>query len=394
MKRTILFILIALLLTQAAVANEADITPETALERLLTADELSESWFAPLFLDQITLTQLDRVIDQVTGSLGAFQGVSPYGGSYLAEYEGGDVPTTIALDDQGRIIGIFFQPPRLRSSGLSEAIEGFKELPGQVSLIVLSNVGELAAIEPDLPLAVGSAFKLAVLAALETKVQLGELAWDDVVRLEESWRSIPSGVMQEWPIGSPVTLHTLATNMISISDNTATDALISIVGREFIEMFSPRNVPLLTTREASTLKNPQNSEALDRFRQADADGRRALLGELRNLPLPGPDVFAGGPVALDIEWYLTTRELCGLMGAVRHLELMGINPGLTNPADWSRVAYKGGSEPGALNFTTWLEKEDGAFACVSATWNNEEEALDELRFQILYSTLIETIKNQ
>ena len=39
---------------------------------------------------------------------------------------------------------------------------------------------------------------------------------------------------QDWPKGAPVTLHTLATLMISISDNTATDQLIAIVGRDAI----------------------------------------------------------------------------------------------------------------------------------------------------------------
>jgi hypothetical protein len=34
-----------------------------------------------------------------------------------------------------------------------------------------------------------------------------------------------------------------------------------------------------------------------------------------------------------------------------------INPGAAKKSDWDRVAYKGGSEPGVLSMTTWLEKD-------------------------------------
>src|SRR5690606_38312008 len=112
-----------------------------------------------------------------------------------------------------------------------------------------------------------------------------------------------------------------------------------------------------------------------RYRTLDPAGKRALLEELRDLPLPGPAIYADGPVALDVEWFLTTRELCGLMSLVRHQELMSVNPGVVLPSDWAKVSYKGGSEPGVYNLTTWLDREDGGFFCVSATWNNEREVL-------------------
>ena len=41
--------------------------------------------------------------------------------------------------------------------------------------------------------------------------------------------------MQDWPPGAAVTVETLATLMISVSDNTATDTLIRLVGRERVE---------------------------------------------------------------------------------------------------------------------------------------------------------------
>jgi hypothetical protein len=38
---------------------------------------------------------------------------------------------------------------------------------------------------------------------------------------------------------------------------------------------------------------------------------------------------------------------------------------------WDRITYKGGSEPGVLNFSTRVEK-GGVVHCVVATWNHEE----------------------
>ena len=94
--------------------------------------------------------------------------------------------------------------------------------PGQTSVAV-ARLGDgapelIASIEPDRPLAIGSAFKLFILAELSRQVAAGERRWSDVVTLDR--RSIPSGVLQGWPRGSPLTLHTLAALMISQSDNT------------------------------------------------------------------------------------------------------------------------------------------------------------------------------
>ncbi|MFL9455456.1 serine hydrolase [Tolypothrix bouteillei VB521301_2] len=49
------------------------------------------------------------------------------------------------------------------------------------------------------------------------------LAWKDVVQLQPSEKSLPSGMLHTWPDGSYLTVQTLASLMISLSDNTATD---------------------------------------------------------------------------------------------------------------------------------------------------------------------------
>jgi hypothetical protein len=95
-----------------------------------------------------------------------------------------------------------------------------------------------------------------------------------------------------------------------------------------------------------------------------------VLVDLAIAPLPPASLFDGDPVALDVEWFFSTRELCALMAEVRRQPLMQVNPGVANPEDWETISFKGGSEPGVLNLTTALTAPDGHTYCVSATWND------------------------
>jgi hypothetical protein len=55
---------------------------------------------------------------------------------------------------------------------------------------------------------------------------------------------------------------------------------------------------------------------------------------------------------------------------------MTINPGIPSPG-WKRIAYKGGSDAGVLNLTSYVTAPDGTSYCVSATWNDRTRSPDE-----------------
>jgi beta-lactamase class A len=379
------FISIALSMSQAT------ISPQMAIERLLTTTEVKEEWFTPVFAKQVPPSQVQAIITSLKAELGAYQSVQADGSDYQIVFEKGIVPTKIVLTPDGQIAGLLFQPPLIKAANLEEAIAGFKTLPGQVSLLVVENGSEKAAFNADKPLAVGSTFKLAVLQALQDQIASRKKSWRDVVELQPEWKSLPSGILQNWADGSLLTLQTLASLMISLSDNTATDSLIHLVGRADIEAISPRNRPFLTTREAFVLKGSQNQDLLKRYRVADTTQRRSLLTEAAKTPLPNVSEFEANPVALDVEWFFTTQELCNLMEQVKDLPLMSINPGVAKAEDWQQVAFKGGSEPGVLNLTTWLKAKNDKTYCVSATWNHNTP-LEEVRFLGLYSGVLEVLK--
>jgi hypothetical protein len=342
------------------------ITPQAAVERLFR-EPADAGWFAPLFLENVTVEQVSAIVNAMTGEFGALQRVTGSGGRFTAKLEKADVPITIALDDSGRITSLFAQPAIPTGGSLDDYAAAIATLPGKTSLLVVTDGAERTAKDADAPLAVGSAAKLAILQALDEAVKAGRLAWDQVVALDPKWRTLPASDILDWPADTPITIATLTNLMISISDNMATDALISLVGRAPIEAITPRNTPFLTTAEIFKLQT--NPEMLKAWAAGDVAAKRAVLDKVGALPLPGVDQLT--TARTEAEWFMSVRELCALLDRVAALPAFQINPGLAERGMWKAVAYKGGSGIGVLNFSTRLVAEDGTTHCVVATWNND-----------------------
>jgi len=257
-------------------------------------------------------------------------------------------------------------------------------------VLVLTDGEVVGAHQADTALGVGSAFKLLILDVLQDAIAAGDLAWDGVATLEDRHISLPSGVIQDWPIGSPMTLSSLANLMISVSDNTATDLLIEVVGRDALEARSPLNTPFLTTGELFRLKAEGNEGALEAFIAEDDVGQREVLDGIAGLPLPEvDDDFLSEPI-LEVEWFFTATELCGLLAETAALPAVSINPGLAQETEWARIAYKGGSEAGVLNFSTWVVGDDGREHCVVATWN-DTEPVDQAALVAPYAGILDRL---
>ncbi len=97
----------------AARPQPASPSPEAALVRLMTAPHLRAVWFAPVFLAQVSVAQLEQGRAAIEETLGPFVDVRPQpGGSYLLVFRAGVVRTRIALDGQGRIGTLAFGFPK------------------------------------------------------------------------------------------------------------------------------------------------------------------------------------------------------------------------------------------------------------------------------------------
>jgi beta-lactamase class A len=200
---------------------------------------------------------------------------------------------------------------------------------------------------------------------------------------------MPSGFLQTWPDGSPLTIHSLASLMISQSDNTATDVLLDLVGRANVEKVAPSSTPFLSTREAFALKEHANASLLARFRAGDEAARRSVLTEIAKMKL-GND-HSTEPYALDVEWHIGARKLCDLLSRNKAIPALHINPGVATASQWDLVAYKGGSEPGVLNYSTWVEKA-GHSHCVVTTWNDPASPVDGAQLTEKHRALLAALR--
>ncbi len=365
---------------------------QTALRQLFEAPAAEAEWFTQDFLNAVPAATVDRIVAGLRTDFGDLRTIALDGDAGTLSLERAEVPVNITLDAEGRIAGLFFGPPRAMETDPARFADTLRAAAlGDVALLVRVGGVDLVAEKADEALAVGSAFKLFVLRAYEDAIARGDIQRADVVMLEEADGSLPSGILQNAPAGLPVTLETLATLMIQISDNTATDALIRVLGRDTIEAISPRNVPFLTTGEAFRLKARAERSNFDAFVGGSAEERRAVLDNLIGAPLPAIGDLRT-ETTWEVEWFATARELCDL------LDTLADAPAMTLPTtaplkaeDWAQAAFKGGSEPGVLNLSARATRQDSTPACVVFTANADEAQPDE-RLALLFAALASALR--
>lgn len=372
-----------------------------------------DTLFAPTFLAAVPPAQIRQLTQQLATQLGTVTRVQRVHGAAdspthaefrLGFSKGFTVPMTIAVSaaPPNLVGGLLFGAPSKDVATLPELMHEFSALPGHVSVLAARLDGNavvpIAAVDSGRALALGSAFKLYVLAALINEIENGTRHWSDVVPLDSASQSLPSGVLQRWPAGTPMTIESLAILMISQSDNTAADRLLHLLGRERVESQQrevgnthfARNVPFPTTREMFALKTPADWALLRQYVAGSPVVRREVLTEIARQPYASlaPD-FSKGPVAIDsVEWFASASDLARTLLWIRNHSSTGpaataravlaVNPGLSWPSgEWSYIGFKGGSEPGVLNLSFLLRRADGQWFVLTATWNNPDKAVDE-----------------
>ena len=347
------------------------------------------AWFSASFLSQVPASKVDEIVAQLKQALGEYRSVDYTPTRFIAHFAKGTDDVLIHLDAQNKIDGLFFRPPAVTAGSIDEGLRSLQQ-EGSTLAYVIEEEGrsETAALNASSLLAVGSTFKLAVLNALNDLISGGKKHWDDVVPFQAEWKSLPSGVLQNWPDKTPITLATYAAQMISISDNTAADALIHVVGSAALRPYAGTNEPFLTTRHAFILKSPENAKLRDAYLAATTPAtRNAVLNEVDAASLPSIGSITATP-SPDIEWHYSVRDLCKLMLKVVDLPAVSINPGVAKRDEFRNIAYKGGSEPGVINLTTAVTTKRGTKFCFSATLNNNEHGIDESAFELAYGSVL------
>jgi hypothetical protein len=256
-------------------------------------------------------------------------------------------------------------------------------------------------IDPATAAPLGSAFKLYVLDALGNAVAAGKVGWNQPLTVTAQFKGLPPGDLQNEPDGTQISVLDTAAKMISVSDNTATDMLINLVGRSAVEaaltatgMASPAlDRPFLTTREIFILKLDQWPALAERYSAADEPHRRALLaGTVDRTPLPPVAAAGAWTTPRDInslEYFASASDICR---AYTSLAALARRPGLSpigqvislnddglklDPAQWRTTWFKGGSEPGVLTLAYLATTRTGRSYVVTVLAENPSQPIDE-----------------
>lgn len=407
--------------TTTVPGTEADVQDEIDwFVGILNGDELTaseyEARFSDEFRQQVSYEAIQPILEQFRPSA-PFSVVDRSGegssGEAVIESTTGDRARILAeIDDEMRFTTLLIQPteaPALEDPP-DTVVDAFARLAeiGEVRAltaeVVDGSCDVLDSVGVEEPTPVGSVFKLYVLAAVGEAVATGELAWDDSFTIEEELKSIPTGELQNRDAGSEVTILEAARLMISISDNTAADHLIDLLGREVVETIQARygnttpelNTPFLSTREFAALKvGPASGLRNPQWIEGDEGERRSILDQISDITpedIPVQDWI--DPVDPDlVEWFASPQDLCDLAIGLIDLadsvpevaQILEINPGIPAEAGvWDRIWFKGGSEPGLLA-TWWVTRVEGRTFVTAGSVVNADQTIDSDRAVLLFA---------
>ncbi len=399
--------------SHASQAADTSATGESAFDRramqlvdLIAGRYPYADFFAPSFQAVVPAAQFNAISNSLTTQYGdpvaVENATSANGrsGTVLLRFAKGIATIQLEVGSAAdeRVTGLRLTGFEMTDDSFDKVAAEIAALPGATGFLVAeiddARILPVAQAGADRQFAVGSTFKLYVLDELAAQIADGKRRWSDVAPLAH--QSFSSAGTANWPVGTPVTLHSLANWMISVSDNSATDTLIHLLGRETIEARMraaghsdpSRNIPFLTTVEAFALKGNNFANERTAFVGAtDAAQRRILDVNSEKLTLANVDgvSFSGGPRFIDsLEWFASPNDLARLMidlkkrGSAEAMAAMAINPGVDRTAaqQWNYLGYKGGSELGVISMSLFGErKSDGKWFIVTASWNNPDGAV-------------------
>lgn len=375
-----------------------------------------DGYFHPAFRAQVTKAQFDAIARQLTDQLGAPTGVASVTASSPNEaviqfgYERGIVTMRFGVEAAApnRVNNLLITGTTPRNDNAAQLEADFRALPGFGGFGIYaldSGVVPVRALNGDRSAPLGSGFKLWVLAELARQVRAGERRWSDVVPIGA--KSLPGGMTQAWPDGAPITLHSLATLMISISDNTATDTLITVLGRDKVDAMiaragvtdPARSQPLLTTLEAFRLKALSRTDPaiVADWATLTPAGRRAILtSRARDLAAARVEagMFAGGPLAQQVEWFGSPADMARTFNWLRReggeqaLAIMAVNPGTSLSSRFDYVGFKGGSEPGVITLNYLVRNKSGKWFAVAGHWHRPDAAVETATFAALMNRVL------
>jgi beta-lactamase class A len=259
----------------------------------------------------------------------------------------------------------------------------------QVSKVDDGKCDLVAGTNTDLSLPLASIFKLYVLLAVSESIKAGTVSWDDQLTVTKEGKLVGAAGLDEVPNGSTVSVRTAAQQMISASDNMATDLLIERVGRGAVERalvtaghHDPGSMtPFPTTHELFSVGwgKPNLRDQWQKV-STSSTGRAQLFDQTNTRPYD-PDPARTHTPASDIgaEWYGSAADICRVHAALQASavgaatpvkQILSAIPGIDlDRAKWPYIGAKGGNLPGDLTFSWYAVDRTGQPYVVSFQLN-------------------------
>jgi beta-lactamase class A len=389
---------------------------------LLLGTETPEALFDPRFLSKVASSaQMMAFAKEVIAQFGKPQTIieikklAATQATLTVAFEKANaiVDVTIAAEAPHQIIGFHISPeqPVITDDSLAKIDAEIAALPGRAGYVVETITPDgtrttIADRTADEQFAIGSIFKLYILAELAAQIDAGARKWSDTITLTR--RSFSSPATQDLPLGTTVTLEQLASWMIAVSDNAATDELLFLLGRPQVEARLRRvghsdpdkTLPFLSTVEAFLLKSDFKGTLAKYVDASEAKQRALLKRKISGVSFEKINTanLIGKPAAIDsIEWFASPRDTVLLMEHLRTMnnqtafEIMAKSVAPATAKRWRYVGSKGGSELGVIAMSFLAQAPSGTWSVVSGSWNNTEQGVDETKFIGLMQRLLNMV---
>lgn len=248
----------------------------------------------------------------------------------------------------------------------------------QVSKVNGGRCDVVEGVNTELSLPLASIFKLYVLYALGEAVKAGTVEWTDPLTITPESKAVGTAAgLDELPPGAKVSVRTAAQEMISASDNTATDLLIARLGPGAIERalastghHDPASMTPFPTMHQLFSVGWGEPDLRDEWRQGSHQERVALLRQTDSRPYEPDPARTHTPASKDgIEWFGSAADICRLHVALQASavgeaapikQILSATPGIElDRSIWPYIGAKGGNLPGDLTFSWYAVDRTG-----------------------------------
>jgi beta-lactamase class A len=364
-------------------------TPQ-GLRAKQTIDMLNSDWpigtvgvrtmAAPQQVDAVTSAMgnlwLDRPITVTGIEIGAGQAtvhtLTPYGAAQ-------DIELRTNADGFVDRFAVKLEPPKITDWRDIDAVlaKTGARYSYQVSKVNDGKCDAIAGTNADLSLPLASIMKLYVLLAVADAVKAGTVHWTDQLTITDEAKKVGSATLAGLPSGTQVSVRKAAQEMISASDNMATDLLIerltpAAIVRALVEAghHDPASMtPFPTMHELFSI-GWGKPDLREQWKQASPQVRAQLLEQTNSRPYDPDPARTGTPASTyGAEWYGSAADICrvhaalqatatGAAAPVRDIlsHVRGID---LDSSKWPYIGAKAGNLPGDMTFSWYAVDRTG-----------------------------------